>query len=499
MALFPLVSLGSSREGAFSAATFPRGATPSSNAEGVFSSWVTPFVPDVPVNLLPFEDATFDSSVGTWVVNGNTTSLARSTTSPREGSGCLAVLAAGTGNSGIKTASGTSAIPVVAGQRYTFVVSAQGNKATAGLFMEVAFWTSGGSGLGSQNNAWGATIKSTGYSDYVFEVVAPATAAYAGLLLQHGDSPTATDWRIDRVGIFVGSVRSIRWEPPAGGTTAKNSSDTAAATDAVTVQTSGLTSADTATATDAVTLLDQGTVAKTDSDTATAADAVSAAARAATDTGTATDATSARASGSSDTGSATDAAGALVVAVSSSDTGAAAEALPAAAHTSLDAGTATEAVTAATRASSDTGAATDAGSLAAASTAAETASATDAVTARALPGADTAAGTEAVTARSTTSGDSGTATDAVSSLDLGSVDKVDSDTAAAIDAVIARGVRGADDAATLEAVIARGLFTLDTAYATDVVTVPPGQWVQMWDGSSWVGGTMYRWDGAAWV
>ena len=217
MAVLPLIALGSPRPGAYSAATFPTGATPTRNAADAFASWLTPLTPDVPVNLLPSDDATFEATAGSWVVNGNTTSVARSTTSPREGAACLAVLAAGTGNSGIRTANGTSAIPVVAGQRYTFLVSAQGNKATAGLFMEVAFWDSGGAGLGSQNNAWAATIKNTGYSDHALEVVAPAGAAYAGLLLQHGDSPTATDWRIDRAGLFAGSVRSIRWTAPAGG------------------------------------------------------------------------------------------------------------------------------------------------------------------------------------------------------------------------------------------------------------------------------------------
>lgn len=217
MAVLPLIALGSPRPGAYSAATFPTGATPTRNAADAFASWLTPFVPDTPTNLLPYDDATIEGSVGTWVVNGNTTSVARGSSGPREGTYCLDVLAAGTGNSGIRTANGTSAIPVVAGQRYTFLVSAQANKATAGLFMEVAFWDSGGAGLGSQNNAGGATIKNTGYSDHALEVVAPAGAAYAGLLLQHGDSPTATDWRIDRAGLFAGSVRSIRWTAPAGG------------------------------------------------------------------------------------------------------------------------------------------------------------------------------------------------------------------------------------------------------------------------------------------
>jgi hypothetical protein len=217
VAVLPLIALGSPRPGAYSAATFPTGATPTRNAADAFASWLTPLTPDVPVNLLPSDDATFEATAGSWVVNGNTTSVARSTTSPREGAACLAVLAAGTGNSGIRTTAGTSAVPISGGARYTFLVSAQANEATAGLFMEVAFWDSGGAGLGSQNNAWAATIKNTGYSDHALEVVAPAGAAYAGLLLQHGDSPTATDWRIDRAGLFAGSVRSIRWTAPAGG------------------------------------------------------------------------------------------------------------------------------------------------------------------------------------------------------------------------------------------------------------------------------------------
>lgn len=69
-------------------------------------------------NLLPKEDATLDTTVGTWVSSSNAT-LSRNTVTKYEGAAALHVLSPAAADSVARTASGASAVSVTAGQVYS--------------------------------------------------------------------------------------------------------------------------------------------------------------------------------------------------------------------------------------------------------------------------------------------------------------------------------------------------------------------------------------------
>jgi hypothetical protein len=173
-----------------------------------------------PVNLMTSDDATLEGSVGTWVVNTNASSAARTTARSREGAAALEVTITASGDSSVRNAQSFSATPCTANTTYSFLWSAIQDGSwlpgPSSMLVQVGFWTSGGGGLsGVDNNYNHYNPSSSVWTDNVFTFVSPPNAAFMNTTLWQADgstAPTGSKWYADRMGLFRGTPSS--WTAP---------------------------------------------------------------------------------------------------------------------------------------------------------------------------------------------------------------------------------------------------------------------------------------------
>lgn len=155
-----------------------------------------------PRNLLTVNQSSVETDTTGWA-NYFNASVSRSTAQAASGTASLLITATGSTPSA-STLSGTSGVPVVPGRLYTahaavYVGTATGRTARAGI----RWYTAAGATIGSL--VFGSTVTLTAgwQSVWAFEV-APATAAYAAVVVGSGSAVSGEDFYCDKVMLVEG-------------------------------------------------------------------------------------------------------------------------------------------------------------------------------------------------------------------------------------------------------------------------------------------------------
>lgn len=160
-----------------------------------------------PYNVLTEDDASMETTAGTWVNDTNATVI-RSTTNPGNGVGALQMTATAGATMAARTANGTSGYAVTGGAQYTAVASFRA--ATTGRSANVKIrWYNRAGGLDSTSTGSNVTDTTGGYTQAFVTATAPAAAVFAGLVVEVVSAAAAEVHRVDMVSLHRGA--SVGW------------------------------------------------------------------------------------------------------------------------------------------------------------------------------------------------------------------------------------------------------------------------------------------------
>lgn len=165
-------------------------------------------------NLLPKEDATFDSTVGTWVSSSNAT-LSRNTTTKYEGAAALHILSPAAADSVARTASGSSGVAVTAGSVYS--VSARSKVLTGSQknWRLGIIWYNASNGVISTSESSNLPTPSGGlYAHGFFTATAPSGAVRAAVQVRIVSAAVSDVHIIDAVDFSPGNNISQSFSLP---------------------------------------------------------------------------------------------------------------------------------------------------------------------------------------------------------------------------------------------------------------------------------------------
>lgn len=167
-------------------------------------------VPDVTLtvtchdNLLSADDASFESSLGTWTAGTNTTA-AQSTTQAEDGAESMSLTATASGNVSAQTATGTAGYAVQPSVSYSAMASFRAATTGRAMFLSINWYTSTGTLI---SGASSATINdtTTGWTEASLTAVSPSNAAYAQVQVI-GQSLGASEVHyIDECGLYLAAA-----------------------------------------------------------------------------------------------------------------------------------------------------------------------------------------------------------------------------------------------------------------------------------------------------
>ena len=162
-------------------------------------------------NLLTADDASADSTLGTWVNNTNTT-LAQSATQVNYGANALRMTAIAAGVMSIRTATGTAGYPVKAGVTYTFLASFRASSTTRTVQVGAAFYNRSGTIIGSVAYGTGATDSNAAWTQVSYQVAAPTGAVFCAVFLQVTSPALGEIHYADTVSMVTGASAAA-WAP----------------------------------------------------------------------------------------------------------------------------------------------------------------------------------------------------------------------------------------------------------------------------------------------
>ena len=212
-AFVPDIETGRGRQhelGQFEAGTLT--LTGVNNSDGRFNPWNTssPYagkiVPMVPVqvravvNLLSALDASFEGTLGTWTAGANT-AAASSTAQAEDGAHSMALTASALGNVSASTATGTSGYAVTAGTVYSALASFRAFSTGRAWTVGISWYTSAGA-LISTSTGSSVTDTSTGWTVGTISAPAPATAAFATVVVTGTSLAASETHYVDEVGLY---------------------------------------------------------------------------------------------------------------------------------------------------------------------------------------------------------------------------------------------------------------------------------------------------------
>lgn len=159
-------------------------------------------------NLLSSNQASLETDASGWTHEAYCT-VARSTSEAAVGSASLAATCnnAGGGYLSARTSSGTSGIPVTAGETYTAVASVKSGAARAAR-VELFWYNSGGTFLSSTSvNANNVTTSTSAWTEMKpLTAVAPTSAAYAAVVVTVISPALSEVHYIDKIGFWRGAA-----------------------------------------------------------------------------------------------------------------------------------------------------------------------------------------------------------------------------------------------------------------------------------------------------
>lgn len=162
-------------------------------------------------NLLSAVDSSFETGLGSWIVNANCT-LAQSTAQALDGTHSLAMTSVAAGNMAATTA--LALYPVVAGQTYTWMVALRAAASPRGFLAGVLWYNSVG-GLVSSDNSTGNTDTTSGWTQGKVTAPAPVGAVWAaGYPYVQSTGGAGEVHYVDCAGLFPGAVSA--WGPGVG-------------------------------------------------------------------------------------------------------------------------------------------------------------------------------------------------------------------------------------------------------------------------------------------
>ena len=157
-------------------------------------------------NLLQTDDASFETSIGTWVQGANTTA-SQSSTYALDGTWSMKLLATGTGTVSAATSPSTT-YPVQANATYAFMASFFAGSTGRSMSVIVQWFTSGGSLISTSTAS--VTDSSGGWTQASALATAPATAAYAVMEVTSAVSVAGSEAHyVDEVGLFYITTGTI--------------------------------------------------------------------------------------------------------------------------------------------------------------------------------------------------------------------------------------------------------------------------------------------------
>jgi hypothetical protein len=187
--------------------------TAAATTPGIFRVLVVNNWAGKPWNLLSAADASFEGSVGDTTAFANC-AVSSSTAQAEDGTHSLAMTATAIGTMSSRTASGSSAVPIVPGFTHTVRADYKAAATPQLVRTNVVWYDATGtlitSVLGTQ-----VTDTTTGWTTSTMTVVAPSNAAYAQLGYQMMNAAAGEVHYVDEAGIFLGD--NTNWAIPGGG------------------------------------------------------------------------------------------------------------------------------------------------------------------------------------------------------------------------------------------------------------------------------------------
>ncbi len=169
-----------------------------------------------PRNLLSTQDADLETAadLGTWVA-GTGTTIAQSTTVAQHGTGSLRLTSSGgAGMSAVAGGSGTSAIPIMAGETYTVIGSFRSAVTARFVSLGVLWYGADGALLEADSEYVGGDTTSA-WNPFSRTVVAPDDASFAAVIVAVGGSLAVSEIHyVDQISFARGDATT--WSPGQG-------------------------------------------------------------------------------------------------------------------------------------------------------------------------------------------------------------------------------------------------------------------------------------------
>ncbi len=165
-------------------------------------------------NLLPNEDATFDTTVGTWVSSSNAT-LSRNTTTKYEGAASLQILSPAAADSLARTASGSSGVAVTTGKVYSVSARSKVSVGSQKNWRLGIIWYNASNAVISTSESANLPTPSGGlYAHGFFTATAPALAVRAAVQVRIVSAAISDAHIIDAVDFSPGNNISQSFSLP---------------------------------------------------------------------------------------------------------------------------------------------------------------------------------------------------------------------------------------------------------------------------------------------
>jgi hypothetical protein len=160
-------------------------------------------------NLLTTDDASFETTAGTWTAQTNCT-VARSTTQAMDGIAALAMTSSAAGSMTARTAQGTSGYAVMPSKPYSILASFRANTAGRTCTVTVNWWQASGaaSTIRTADTSTGIADTATGWvTTAALNVTSPSDAAFASISVTVAATAAANEVHyLDQVDIGPGTA-----------------------------------------------------------------------------------------------------------------------------------------------------------------------------------------------------------------------------------------------------------------------------------------------------
>lgn len=150
------------------------------------------------INLLSADDASMDTTIGTWQNDTNATTT-RTTAQAAFGVGAMSMVAIAAATMSSRTASGVSGYKVKAGTAYTLLASFRTAVTARTCKVGAVFYTRTGVAVGAVAYGTGVTDSTSGWTQASYAVTAPATAVYVAVYTQVTSAALGEVHYVDKV------------------------------------------------------------------------------------------------------------------------------------------------------------------------------------------------------------------------------------------------------------------------------------------------------------